>query len=84
MFAYLNRIFRVYKNTERLTEWKEDRGNKKWHEPKSVKELRGFLGLLGYYRRFVKDFAKIAKPLTTVFRGEKNSTKNKTIVLNAE
>lgn len=44
---------------------------KKWPEPKSLKELRGFLGLLGYYRRFVRDFAKLTKPLTKLFRGER-------------
>ena len=38
---------------------------KKWPIPKNEKELRGFLGILGYYRRFVKDFAKIVKPLTS-------------------
>lgn len=32
--------------------------------PKTTKEIKGFLGLLGYYRRFIKDFAKITKPLT--------------------
>ena len=32
--------------------------------PKTTKEIKGFLGLLGYYRRFIHDFARITKPLT--------------------
>lgn len=42
----------------------------KYPEPTTIKELRSFLGMMGYYRRFVKDFAKIAKPLTNLLRGE--------------
>lgn len=32
--------------------------------PKTTKQIKGFLGLLGYYRRFIKNFARITKPLT--------------------
>ena len=37
---------------------------KKLNLPTTIKQLRGFLGHAGFYRRFIKDFAKISKPLT--------------------
>ena len=41
-----------------------------WPAPKNVKEVQKFLGLTNYYRRFIKDFAKIAVPLHTLVRKE--------------
>ncbi|GJV53664.1 hypothetical protein Tco_1449405, partial [Tanacetum coccineum] len=37
---------------------------KNWKPPKTPTEIRSFLGLAGYYRRFIANFSKIAKPLT--------------------
>lgn len=34
-----------------------------WPLPQNIRALRGLLGLAGYYRQFVKDFAQIASPL---------------------
>ena len=39
-----------------------------WEKPKTTKELRSFLGLAIYYRKFVRDFAKIAKLLSDLLK----------------
>ncbi|KAA3480774.1 DNA/RNA polymerases superfamily protein [Gossypium australe] len=41
-----------------------------WKPPKSVAEIRSFLGLAGYYRRFVEGFSLIAAPMTKLLRKE--------------
>ena len=39
-----------------------------WPVPKTVRDIRKFLGLANYYRRFVKDFTKLAEPLNNLTR----------------
>ena len=42
-----------------------------WPQPKTVKDIRKFLGLANYYRRFIKDFARVARPLNILTRKDK-------------
>ncbi|ONK61029.1 uncharacterized protein A4U43_C08F25350 [Asparagus officinalis] len=41
---------------------------KDWPTPKSVSDIKSFLGLVGYYHRFIRDFLKIAEPMTRLTR----------------
>ncbi len=45
------------------------RALKTWPRPQNLKELKSFLGFSGYYRRFIKDYSKIVKPLTNLTAG---------------
>ena len=43
----------------------------KWPMPKCIRDVRSFLGLAGYYRKFVRNYALIAKPLFHITKGNK-------------
>ena len=47
----------------------------KWPTPKTVYDVRSFLGFVGYYKRFIKDFSKISKPIREVITGLENQSK---------
>jgi len=48
-------------------------------EPRTTRELKGFLGLAGYYRKFIPNFSKIAKPLTELLKKDVPYTWNEKI-----
>jgi len=39
-----------------------------WPEPRNIKDVRKFLGLANYYMRFIKDFARVARPMNVLTR----------------
>ena len=41
-----------------------------WPEPKTVKGVRSFLGLVNFYQRFIKDYMKVARPLHDLMKKE--------------
>ena len=47
-------------------------------DPTDIKELRYFLGLVNYFRKFIKGFAKIVASLTELLRKDKHSTGTET------
>ena len=51
---------------------------KNWPVPKSIKDVRSFLGFAGYYRRFIKGFSNIARPLNDLLVGISTNGKTNT------
>ena len=49
-------------------DYKKVEAIKKWSRPTSQKGVRSFLGLANYYRRFIKNFSKIAKPMSDLLK----------------
>ena len=50
---------------------------KDWPVPQTLEQLQSFLGFVGYYRRFIRDFSKISRPLYHMFKGSGCNKKKK-------
>ena len=48
-----------------------------WPRPETLRDLRGFLSLSGYYRRFLKGYADVARPLQRLLQGQERGRKGK-------
>ena len=53
---------------------------KNWPIPQTIKDLRTFLGKTGYYRKFIRDYAKLAAPLQSFITKETSIKKNLAVI----
>ena len=49
--------------------------------PANYTEVRRFLGMTGFFRRFIKNYARIAKPLNDILEGEASKLKSEAVTL---
>ena len=61
------------------TDPKKVKAIKNWLIPTSVTDVRSFLGFTNHYRRFIRGYAQIAKPLYKLISGKNSKLKKKTI-----
>ncbi|GKA34646.1 hypothetical protein Tco_0721075 [Tanacetum coccineum] len=61
---HLRQILKLLKKEELYAKFSKCESIKDWASPKTPTEIRQFLGLAGYYRRFIEGFSKIAKTMT--------------------
>ena len=52
--------------------------------PANYTEVRRFLGMTGFFRRFIKNYARIAKPLNDILEGEASKMKSEAVTLPSE
>jgi len=65
IFAKGSNLFRTYYFRKRyITRSVKINSGKKFSDTEKVKDIQSFIGLAGYYRKFIEDFSRIAKPLT--------------------
>ncbi len=77
LFSVTRILFLGFILTDEGVEIEEDRNSTilNWPEPESVREVQSFLGFPNFYRRFVKEFSRIAYPLTDTTKGGAQGTK---------
>ena len=60
-----------FKEWDRYVDLEKIKAIREWSAPRNVTEFKSFMGLAGYYRRFIAGFSKISHPITSLQRKEK-------------